>query len=295
MKYVKTDFFEPLRINDIVSAHYFEYKKDFAFSGELHDFWEFVYVDKGEFFITADAEEFLLRQGEMYIHKPLEFHNVRMNGKVASNSVIFSFSSDCTELFCIAGKIIACGSKEREIMAVMIEEAKNAYSTPLGDPYTYKLERRKNQKFASEQLIKIYLEMLLIGLIRNTDEKSTVHISKPSVQKNIDARCKEICDFLEANTESRITFEKLCDEFSLSASALKKMFREKFGCGVMYFFQKCKIERAKELIREGTLNFSEISEMLCYSSIHYFSRRFKEITDMTPSQYAASIESYYMN
>ena len=59
----------------------------------------------------------------------------------------------------------------------------------------------------------------------------------------------------------------------------------------MQYFQKMKIDRAKEMIREKKYNFSEISERLSFSSIHYFSRRFKAITGMTPSEYAASVRS----
>jgi hypothetical protein len=40
-------------ITKLYTVHYFEYSKDYKFSGEAHDFWEFVYVDKGE--ITAVA------------------------------------------------------------------------------------------------------------------------------------------------------------------------------------------------------------------------------------------------
>ena len=55
------------------------------------------------------------------------------------------------------------------------------------------------------------------------------------------------------------------------------------------FFTKMKVEYAKELIREKNQNFTQISEFLGYSSIHYFSRQFKKITGMTPSEYTASI------
>ena len=59
----------------------------------------------------------------------------------------------------------------------------------------------------------------------------------------------------------------------------------------MQHFQRMKIDRAKLLIREKRLNFSEISEKLHFSSIHYFSRRFKAISGMTPSEYAQSVKS----
>lgn len=37
------------------------------------------------------------------------------------------------------------------------------------------------------------------------------------------------------------------------------------------------------------LNFTQISDKLGYTSIHYFSRQFKKLTAMTPSEYATSI------
>lgn len=290
MKYKKTPFIQPIKVQNIISAHYFEYAIDFAFSGELHDFWEFVYVDKGAFYVTSGPLELLLRQGQMYIHKPLEFHNVRMTGQQASNSVIVSFSCDSPALFDIAGSIIRCGPKERELMAQIIAEAQNAYSTPLGDPYTKQLKRRESAPFGSEQLIKIYLEQLLIHLVRQKG-KAPAHTATLPRQRYDDAKCKEICDFLESRAQESLTFADVCKAFSLSPSTLKKLFRDKMGCGVMDFFQRCKMDRAKELIREKELNFTEIAEALHFSSVHYFSRHFKALTDMTPSQYAASVKA----
>lgn len=43
----------PLAVDDIVSVHYFEYSSNYYFEGECHDFWEFLYVDKGELDVRA--------------------------------------------------------------------------------------------------------------------------------------------------------------------------------------------------------------------------------------------------
>jgi len=42
------------------------------------------------------------------------------------------------------------------------------------------------------------------------------------------------------------------------------------------------------MIRKGYHNFTEISDILGYTSIHYFSQAFKKATGMTPSEYAIS-------
>lgn len=57
----------------------------------------------------------------------------------------------------------------------------------------------------------------------------------------------------------------------------------------MEFFNRLKIEKAKELIRTRQFTFSQIADQLGYSSIHYFSRQFKKITGMSPTEYTESV------
>ena len=52
-----------------------------------------------------------------------------------------------------------------------------------------------------------------------------------------------------------------------------------------------KLKSAVTLIRERNLNFTEIAEVLGFSSVHYFSRLFKKKTGMTPSEYSSSVKT----
>lgn len=65
MGYTPLELERPLAIDRIYSVHYFEYGPDYAFVGESHDFWELVYADKGEVYVTAGEEEKLLKKGQM--------------------------------------------------------------------------------------------------------------------------------------------------------------------------------------------------------------------------------------
>ena len=293
MEYKKTVLKRDFSVEDIISVHYFEYAVDFAFSGELHDFWELVYADKNELVITADTKEIVLPQGSMFLHQPMEFHNVRGNGVNAPNSVIVSFSSHDKELYDLAGRPLACTEVEKTFLAGIIDEAVNAFSTPLGDPYTTELIRRGDPAFGCEQLISHRLEALFISLIRRFHrETSSDEIEKEMYRRRKDEeRLRQICDFLWENIEKELSSADIQKQFFISESSLQKLFQHKVGCGVMQHFQRMKIDRAKELIREKKMNFSEISQELSYSSIHYFSRRFKSVTGMTPSEYAASIKA----
>jgi AraC-like DNA-binding protein len=71
----------------------------------------------------------------------------------------------------------------------------------------------------------------------------------------------------------------------MSVSKLKMLFREKHGGGAIAYFIELKIDEAKRLIRKGNMNFSEIASSLGFNSLHYFSRQFKKVTGMPPTEF----------
>ena len=85
---------KPLEIRQIYTVHYFEYSSNYAFAGESHDFWEFLYVDKGSLHVTADQHSYDLSRGQLIFHAPGEFHALSANGVVAPNLVVVSFRCD---------------------------------------------------------------------------------------------------------------------------------------------------------------------------------------------------------
>lgn len=56
MEYVMTKLNTAVSVDGIYTVHYFEYAKDFAYSGEVHNFWELVYADKKSLYVTAGAQ-----------------------------------------------------------------------------------------------------------------------------------------------------------------------------------------------------------------------------------------------
>ena len=89
MGYVGTTLRDDVTIDELFTLHYFEYTKGFSFKGESHDFWEMVYVDKGEVIVTAGEREMTLSHGDAFFHHPNQWHNVRSRN--AANTVILSF------------------------------------------------------------------------------------------------------------------------------------------------------------------------------------------------------------
>ena len=62
------------RVTALVNAAYYNLPEDFLFPGESHDFWEMIYVDRGQVVICHDEGSYLLKAGEMLFCKPDVFH-----------------------------------------------------------------------------------------------------------------------------------------------------------------------------------------------------------------------------
>ena len=271
---------EDIHIDRIYTIHYFEYKSDFHFAGERHNFWEFQCVDKGKAEIETDNGIYHLTSGQLIFHRPNEFHNLIAIGNTAPNIVVVSFECDSPCMKFFEKKLLKLSDSERNLMGMLIAEARRCIKTPLDDPYTEKMEKKEDFLFGSQQLIRIYLEQMLIYMIRrNSSPPMTVPVSQFVNLKHNSAVYKRVIAYMEDHIRENITLCDLCHDNMIGRSQLQKIFQEQHQCGAMDFFSRLKIAYARQLIRENQMNFTQISEFLGYSSIHYFSRQLKKFPE----------------
>ncbi|CAG7618202.1 helix-turn-helix domain-containing protein [Paenibacillus allorhizosphaerae] len=284
-------------IEKLISCHYFEFAKNYYFNGERHDFWEVYYVDKGEIEVTTDSGMYLLKQGDMLVHEPNEFHSTRTNGKIAPNVFLVTFECDAPSLaFFKQNKWFHLGSEERSIMALLLKESFHAFG-PNPTHGTVRLIANPNDRpFASEQLFVSYLEILLVSLIRNHAVQQEWRKAPTAVKEKREADLFDnVIEYMKQNLHGTLSLDQLCSHFCVGKSNLSIIFKNRQERGVMEYWNHLKIETAKRYIRENNYNLTEISELLGYNSLHYFSRQFKKTTGMTPSEYAKTLTSRLFN
>ena len=292
MAYKSVVLEDSVTINRIISVHYFQYMSDFSFPGESHDFWELVCVDRGEIDALAGDRRLTLKKGNILFHKPNEFHNVLTNGKVSPSLVVIGFVCHSPAIKSFEDQLMSVQDTEKELMAQIIVEARNTFSGRLDDPYQEELIFNSEPlAFGSAQLISHYLEQLMIHLYRryfsySLPVRSSRFLAEASSGNDTYNR---IVRYMEEHLGERMTIDRICRDNLVGRSQLQKLFRDTKGCGVIEFFSMMKIDTAKQMIRDNQLNFTQIADRLGYNSIHYFSRQFKQITTMTPSEYATSI------
>ena len=292
MAYKSVVLEDSVTINRIISVHYFQYMSDFSFPGESHDFWELVCVDRGEIDALAGDRRLTLKKGNILFHKPNEFHNVLTNGIVSPSLVVIGFECHSPAIKSFEEQLMSVQDTEKELLAQIIVEARNTFSGRLDDPYQEELIFNSEPlTFGSAQLISHYLEQLMIHLYRryfsySLPVRSSRFLAEASSGNDTYNR---IVRYMEEHLGERMTIDRICRDNLVGRSQLQKLFRDTKGCGVIEFFSMMKIDTAKQMIRDNQLNFTQIADRLGYNSIHYFSRQFKQITTMTPSEYATSI------
>ena len=287
VSYVKTHLQNIVNISKIVTVHYYEFDKNFVFDGEKHDFWEMVYIDKGRVLIQRDEDTIELSQGEIVLHKPNEFHAIRALDS-APNFFVISFVCLSSVMQYLEKYHTVLNRTLQPFISSILTETEKTYIIPKNDPYLKKLYKRKNTAIGGEQLIKTYLEQLLIFLIRdvlNTKE-TNLFPTKESMENHLILAVKEE---IANNIESPFRLNELCFRLGYSKSYLSKLFKEQTGDTIASYAVKRKIKEAKRLIRESDLNFAQISDKLGFDNPQYFCRVFKRITNSTPTEFKHSL------
>ncbi len=284
-KYFKHKINNLLVVNSIVTVHFFKFDKDFVAPIEAHDFWEIVYAHKEDIRCYTDGKEITLKQGEILFHKPNEVHSLRANGKTPPTVYIVSFDCRSLAMRFFENKKILLDELGRKYILAIMEEAKKSFNIPFSDPSTKKMEVLSNPSLGGVQLIKNYLEILLIGLMREsteTENGNKIFLSEGELGGKF---IENIVEILSSSVNKRISIEDICKKTSYSKAYVFKKFKQATGKTIIEYFTDLKIEASKKMLKGGALSVKEIAEQLSFDTPNYFSKTFKKKTGLTPLEY----------
>lgn len=259
-----------LDISEIYTKFYQEKGTNYNFSGEKHSYWELTYVDKGELLTTIDGVSYHLKQGDLIFYAPMQFHTQSTFEKISSSYLTINFKMNFNHADLLCNKIFSLKRDSYFIVTKLIEEL-------------------SNDNLYSNDLSLCYLKQLIIQMLRL--DNSHFH-SKPTTnmqQTYENELLNDILLYIDDNIYEKISVSTLCEHFCISTSMLHSLFRKNMNNTAKNYINELKLSKSKELIRNSTHTLSEISEMLGFSSIHYFSKKFKSYFNISPTEYSKSI------
>jgi two-component system response regulator YesN len=123
----------------------------------------------------------------------------------------------------------------------------------------------------------------LEGCIDILAEKINCLVHGNESGKYLAERTRAIIKHGLANTNLSLT--RLSDKMNISAPYLCYLFKHQYHETINHFINKTRIEKARNLLSLSELKIYEIAEQCGYSSTNYFTRTFKKVTGILPTQY----------
>lgn len=93
--------------------------------------------------------------------------------------------------------------------------------------------------------------------------------------------------YMQAHLDEPLTLDQLAEAFGFERFHFAKTYRRLTGRAPLTHFLHLKMERAARLLDGGELRVSEIAGVLGYEDAHYFSRQFRRLMGVAPSEYRA--------
>lgn len=167
----------------------------------------------------------------------------------------------------------------------LIEESKNPFDLPYSDPLLKKMMLSEVPPLGGQQVIKNYLELLLINLMRSESEKNNstaVFLLREQYDEIISDK---VIEYMKAHIDGVISVDDICTELHYNRSYIYRQFKKTTENSIMSYFVKMKINKAKELLRNTDMSISDISSKLSFDNPNYFSKVFKKNTGYSPLNY----------
>lgn len=274
-------------VSSINTAFIRDIDEQFDFPGEMHDFWEMVYVINGSATITENSKVYFLSGGNVIFHKPMEFHKLYIQNEM-SKILIISFKYDGNIIDNLGDGLFKFTQTQHEMLMDMYNQIYSTFSVSQGD-ISPKESNDTTERELNELILFAKFNHFLLTMAKELSPIKSKD-SHTKLSSGIESY-KQIVKLLNEHIYENLTVEDIALMSHMGRSNIQKLFHTYCGCGVMQQFNRMKITKSISMMKDG-LNLNEISEKLSFSSPNYFSAVFKRETGTMPSTYKLQIHKF---
>lgn len=106
----------------------------------------------------------------------------------------------------------------------------------------------------------------------------------------INYQIREVCDYIREHLGDKdLSLTRLAEVVYLTPAYLSSMFSKNMNGTVGQYITDCRMEKAKELLKNPQYRLYEVAEIVGYEDAKYFSKAFKKNTGTTPKEYRDSL------
>lgn len=274
-----------LHIEKLYSTYAYFYTPKYVYDGEWHQPWELIYANSGEVTVETPDYKKVVASGHVFLHTPNEMHKIQANN-VSCSMYFLSFDCTCEKLYEIAHKPINITPVLKNYIMTIVDEGLVYFANKNYIPAT-----NKQPEFASGQIVKNLMEVLLIELIRRNDRTTKKEEPTESTSLCEQSVIEQIIKYMRENVRSKIKLNQISLHIGYSVPRICSLFKQATGKSIMAYFTEMRIAKAKELMAKTDMSVLQISEYLDFDTVQYFSSSFKKVTGISPSHYISYLKS----
>ena len=259
-----------LQVDSIYTFFYHEQEEGFLFPGESHPIVELTYVDRGSLHSVVDGQDLVLQQGDLVLYGPNQWHMQYADIGVAPRYVTISFDVCGMELSPLLNKKFSIPQNAVTLLQSMLRESD-------------RLDEFSHDVILSE------LKLLLLMLLRENKTPRGTKLQASNAIHSENEIIRKAQQYVSTHIREKLSVPLVARQCDVSPSYLTALFHKNLQISPGEYIRRLKLQESKQMIRENNLNFTEIAAELQYSTVHHFSRQFKEKFGITPTEYAKSV------
>ncbi len=224
------------------------------------DFWVLVYVCKGCYYCKTETVSLEIHESELLIVPPYILHEIQMKD--------FGILSWCHINF----------DPDSKKFDSEFDDAFKMTGSPAAD-LQGKIEKMVSLKQTDAVHYRLMTDYILSSIyIKLFDEDKTLTYQSESLWK------EAVKNFIQSNVTEKLSINDLSRAFYMSASSFSHKFKKEFNKSPISYIVERKIKQATLLLRQGS-NVKQTSNSLGFTDPYYFSKQFKKIIGVSPSEY----------
>ena len=106
--------------------------------------------------------------------------------------------------------------------------------------------------------------------------------------KNYSSPIRKAIEFIRINLNQDLSLDSISVALHLSPSELSRQFKKETGENISDYVNKRRINEALYLLENESISITDVSYMVGFNDVNYFTKVFKKIKGMTPSRYRRS-------
>ena len=106
---------------------------------------------------------------------------------------------------------------------------------------------------------------------------------------SINNQVESVHEYISEHFAEHLSLSDLAEQFFVEASYLSRKFSQKYGETITAYITRCRMDRAKELMKEPQNKLEVISLTVGYDDYNYFSRVFRRFEGTSPSEFRKNV------